>query len=108
MRLTCPLVEMTQVSSNSKLETTLELDLHANTTVLGAGALIVQNYNQNYNRPVEVVGYDPSHGSLTYDAVSNVLALITPPMVMYITWSLTRQSVCPTLTITCFAQCNAV
>ena len=35
-------------------ETTLELDSHADTCVLGHGALITLDYN----RPVSVVGYD--------------------------------------------------
>ncbi len=37
-------------------ETTLELDSHANTCVLGHDALIILDYN----RPVSVVGYDKS------------------------------------------------
>ncbi len=35
-------------------ETTLELDSHADTCVLGRGALI----KLDYNRPVSIVGYD--------------------------------------------------
>ncbi len=49
-------------------ETTLELDSHANTCVLGHGALIILDYN----RPVSVVGYDESLGSKTYQTVSGV------------------------------------
>ncbi len=51
-------------------ETTLELDSHANTCVLGRGALITLDYN----RPVSVVGYDESLGSKTYQTVSGVVA----------------------------------
>ncbi len=40
-------------------ETTLELDLHADTCVLGRDALIILDYN----RPVSIVGYDESLGS---------------------------------------------
>ncbi len=40
-------------------ETSLELDFHANTCVLGHGALITLDFN----RPVSVVGYDESLGS---------------------------------------------
>ncbi len=40
-------------------ETTLKLDSHANTCVLGRGALITLDYN----RPVSIVGYDESLGS---------------------------------------------
>ena len=51
-------LKMSSMSSNNALETSLELDSHADTTVLGAGALIIQSYD----RPVEVVGYDPQQG----------------------------------------------
>ncbi len=55
-------------------ETTLELDSHANTCVLGCGALIILDYN----RPVSVVGYDESLGSKTYQTVSGVVAYDDP------------------------------
>jgi hypothetical protein len=55
-------------------ETTLELDSHANTCVLGCGALIILDYN----RPVSVVGYDESLGSKTYQTVSGVVAYNDP------------------------------
>jgi hypothetical protein len=51
-------------------ETTLELDSHANTCVLGHGTLIILDYN----RPVSVVGYDESLGSKTYQTLSSVVA----------------------------------
>jgi hypothetical protein len=57
------------MSSNNALETSLELDSHADTTVLGAGALIIQSYD----RPVEVVGYDPQQGSQMFETVSGIL-----------------------------------
>ncbi len=55
-------------------ETTLELDSHAVTCVLGRGALITLDYI----RPVSVVGYDESLGSKTYQAVSSVVAYGDP------------------------------
>jgi hypothetical protein len=55
-------------------ETTLELDSHADTCVLGLGALIILNYN----RPVSIVGYDESLGSKTYQTVSGVVAYDDP------------------------------
>ncbi len=55
-------------------ETTLELESHANTCVLGRGALITLDYN----RPVSVVGYDESLGSKTYQTVSGVVAYNNP------------------------------
>jgi hypothetical protein len=55
-------------------ETTLELDSHANTCVLGHDALIIFDYN----RPVSIVGYDESHGSKTYQTVSGVVAYDDP------------------------------
>jgi hypothetical protein len=58
------------MSSNNPLETSLELDSHADMTVLGAGTLIIQSCNQ----PVEVVGYDPQQGSQTFETGSGVLA----------------------------------
>jgi hypothetical protein len=62
------------MSSNNPLESSLELDSHANTTVLGAGALIIQSYDQ----PVEVVGYDPQQGLQTFEMVSGILAFDHP------------------------------
>ncbi len=43
-------------------------------TVLGAGALIIQSYDQ----PMEVVGYDPQQGLQTFETVSGVLAFDNP------------------------------
>ncbi len=51
-------------------ETTLELDSHANTCVLGRDALILLDYD----RPVIVEGYGPSLGTKTYATVSGALA----------------------------------
>ncbi len=59
---------------NSIGETTLELDLHADTCVLGPDALILLNYK----RPVIVEGYDPYLGTKTYATVSGVLAYDDP------------------------------
>jgi hypothetical protein len=59
---------------NSIGETTLELDSHADTCVLGCDALILLDYN----RPVIVEGYDPSLGTKTYTTVSGVLAYDDP------------------------------
>jgi hypothetical protein len=58
----------------SNYETTLEVDSHANTCVLGRDALI----NLDYNQPVSVVGYDESLGSKTYQTVSGVVAYDDP------------------------------
>jgi hypothetical protein len=55
-------------------ETTLELDSHANTCVLGRDALITLDYN----RPVSIVGYDESLRSKTYQTVSGVVAYNDP------------------------------
>jgi hypothetical protein len=62
------------MSSNNPLESSLELDSHANTTVLGAGALIIKSYDQ----PVEVVGYDPQQGLQMFKMVSGILAFDHP------------------------------
>ncbi len=58
----------------SKYESTLELDSHDNTCVLGHDALIILDYQQ----PVSDVGYDESLGSKTYQAVSGVFAYDDP------------------------------
>jgi hypothetical protein len=65
---------MSSMSSNNPLETILELGSHADTTVLGAGALIIQSYDQ----PVEIFGYDPQQGLQTFEMVSGVLAFDHP------------------------------
>jgi hypothetical protein len=59
---------------NSIGETTLELDLHADTCVLGRDALIFLDYD----RPVIVKHYDPSLGTKTYATVSEALAYDDP------------------------------
>ena len=51
-----------------------ECDSHANTTVMGHGALIVTDYNQ----PVQVQGYDPALGTMTYPTISVVWAYDHP------------------------------
>jgi hypothetical protein len=58
----------------SNYETTLELDSHANTCVLGHDALTILDYNY----PVSIVGYDESLGSKTYQTVSGVVAYDDP------------------------------
>jgi hypothetical protein len=65
---------MSSMSSNNPLETSLELDSHADTTILGAGALIIQSYDQ----PVEVVGYDLQQCLQVFEAVSGILAFDHP------------------------------
>ncbi len=52
-------------------ETTLELDSHADTCVLGHDALIILDFQ----RPVNVVGYDKSLGTKTYATVSGTTSL---------------------------------
>jgi hypothetical protein len=51
------------------VETTLELDSHARTCVLGRHALIILNYD----RPVSVVRYDEFLGTHTYKTVMTTL-----------------------------------
>ena len=50
--------------------TTLELDSHADTCVLGKDCLVILDYE----RPVQVVGYDPALGAKTYQTISGVVA----------------------------------
>jgi hypothetical protein len=60
--------------NDQNYETTLELDSHADTCVLGRDALIILDYQ----RPVNVVGYDESLGTKTYATVSGVVAYDDP------------------------------
>ncbi len=59
---------------NSNGETTLELDSHADTCVLGHDALIFLDFD----RPVCVQGYDPTLGTKTFVTVSGALAYDDP------------------------------
>ncbi len=58
----------------SNYKTTLELDSHANTCVLGHDALIILDYQQ----PDSIVGYEESLVSKTYQTVSGVVAYDDP------------------------------
>ena len=51
-------------------ETTLELDSHTDTCVLGRDAFIISDFQ----RPVSVQGYDPALGSKTYSTDSGVVS----------------------------------
>jgi hypothetical protein len=61
-------------TNDSSYETTLELDSHADTCILGRHALIILDHNQ----PVTIMGYDESLGSKTYKTVSRVVAYTDP------------------------------
>ena len=50
--------------------TTMELDSHADTCVLGRDCLVILDYD----RPVQVVGYDPALGAKTYQTISGVVS----------------------------------
>jgi hypothetical protein len=60
--------------SNQITETTLKLDLHADTSILGRHALITLDYNI----PVAIVGYDKALGTRIYQTVSGVVASTDP------------------------------
>ena len=66
-------VKCDKITSSSG-ETTLELDSHADTCILGRDALITLNYNS----PVSILGYDPALDSRTYETVSGVIAYNDP------------------------------
>jgi hypothetical protein len=61
-------------SNDPTYETTLELDSHADTCILGRHALITLDHK----RPVAVMGYDESLGTKTYKTVSGVVAYTDP------------------------------
>ena len=63
-----------KLDTDQTKETTLELDSHADTSVLGAGALIFLDYD----RPVIVEAYDPRLGSAEYRTVSGAVAYDDP------------------------------
>lgn len=56
------------------IETTLELDSHADTCVVGEHALIIYDFH----RPTDVHGYDKTQGSQRYRTVTAVLKYIHP------------------------------
>jgi len=62
--------------------TTLELDSYADTCVLGRDCLVILDYN----RPVQVVGYDPALGAKTYRTIIGTLPTTIPLQVKYFTW----------------------
>jgi hypothetical protein len=67
-------IESAIKSNDPTYETTLELDSHADTCVLGRHALITLDHN----RPVAVMGYDESLGTKTYKTMSGVVAYTDP------------------------------
>ena len=56
------------------VETTLESDSHADTTVLGRGCLKLFDYEC----PVNVQGYDPALGTKQFDTISGAIVYIHP------------------------------
>ncbi len=54
--------------------TTLELDSHADTCVLGRDCLVILDYD----RPVQVVRCDPALGTKTYKTVRGIVAYDNP------------------------------
>jgi hypothetical protein len=72
--LTRIVIDINSILDNQLRDTTLELDSHADTCVLGRDALIILNFN----RPVTVQGYDPALGVTRYDIVSGVVAYTDP------------------------------
>ena len=66
-------VRLSSIDTNSK-ETSLELDSHADTCVLGKHCLVISNYD----RPVTVYGYDKALGGQTFDTVSAVVGYTDP------------------------------
>jgi hypothetical protein len=61
-------------SNDPNYETTLELDSHADTCVLGRHALITLDHH----RPVAIMGYNESLGTKTYKTVSGMVAYTDP------------------------------
>ena len=64
---------MSSLASND-IDTSLELDSHADTCVIGKYCLILNDYE----RPVTVYGYDRDLGAQSFRTVSDVLGYIDP------------------------------
>ena len=64
---------VTSVTSNSK-ESTLDLDSHGDTFVLGINTIIIQDHVCPFN----VLSYDPALGDCTYQTVSSVIGYDHP------------------------------
>ena len=74
LTLVClPNLKLSTIRFNGK-ETQLELDYHADTYILGSGALTFLDYD----RPVKVLGYDESLGRQTSQTVSGAVAYDRP------------------------------
>ena len=69
-----PRVENLDVVSHNDKETTLELYSHANTSVLGNGALVVADFNE----PVNVKGYNPVLGTKNYQTITGAVGYCDP------------------------------
>ena len=65
--------QVASVVLNDK-ETTLELDYHADKSLLGGRALVVADFNE----PVNVQGYDPSLGTKTYKTITGAVGYCDP------------------------------
>ena len=66
-------VRVTSVTSNSKYST-LDLYSHADTFVLGANALVIQDHG----RPVNLLPYNPALGDRNYQTVSGLIGYDHP------------------------------
>ena len=69
-----PLVSQVASVVHNNKETTLELDSHSDTSVLGGGALVVADFNE----PVNVQGFDPSLGTKTYKTITGAVSYCDP------------------------------
>ena len=65
--------QVASVVRNDK-ETTLELDSHADTSVLGGGDLVVADFNES----VKIQGYDPSLGTKIYKTITGAVGYCDP------------------------------
>ena len=74
MRTVCLRRRVAKIESLNSKETTLEVDSHADTTCLGAGALKLFDFNC----PVHVQGYDESLGTKEFQTISGAVACVHP------------------------------
>ena len=69
-----PRVANVAVVAHNYKETTLELDSHADTSILGNGSLVVADFNE----PVNVQGYNPALGTNTYRTITGEVGYYDP------------------------------
>ena len=101
--LTQSRIQMLSHLSSNDIDTSLELDYHADTCVIGEDCLILNDYE----RPVTVYGYDRDLGVQSFCTVSDILGYIEPKSGQTYHLVIHQEIEIPNLDIACFVQCSA-